>query len=120
MGLSAGAAAVYGDLAVIARFSPDGVIDARNGAAYQALTQVPYAAGVTYRFRLVVNVPSHTYDIYVTPQNGTEQVVGTGFAFRTEQNTVTSLSNRAVYAAAGTHQLCNFTLSPVPLATATP
>jgi len=120
IGLSAGTAAGYADLAVIARFNPNGQIDARNGAAYQALTSIPYTVGTSYRFRLVINVPGHTYDIYVTPANGVEQVVGRAFAFRSEQATVTSLSNWALYAQTGTHQVCNFALASAPPPAATP
>jgi len=43
-----------------------------------------------------VNVPAHTYSIYVTPAGGTEQIVGSNYAFRTEQSTVGSLNNYGV------------------------
>src|SRR5256884_8744690 len=79
-----------------------------------------YEAGTSYHFRLVVDVPSHTYSAYVTPAGGTEQTIGTGFAFRIEQNAVASLANWALYSDAGTHTVCTFTLGsglrPAPLA----
>src|SRR2546429_8085671 len=79
-----------------------------------------YEAGTSYHFRLVVDVPSHTYSAYVTPAGGTEQTIGTGFAFRIEQNAVASLANWALYSDAGTHTVCNFTLGsgvpPAPVA----
>lgn len=68
-----------------------GNIDARNGGAYAAQTTIPFLRGVTYNFRLVINVPAHTYSIYVMPAGGTEQIVGTNFTFRTEQKAVTAL-----------------------------
>ncbi|HZG66589.1 MAG TPA: metallophosphoesterase, partial [Herpetosiphonaceae bacterium] len=119
-GLAAGSADEYDDLAAIVRFNPDGLIDARDGPAYRAVAPIPYTAGTSYRFRMVVRVPEHTYDIFVTPAGGTEQEVGTNFAFRTEQAEVTSLSNWAVYREHGTHTVCDFTIAPVPPATATP
>ena len=91
VGLSRGAQTAYTGFATLARFNPSGNIDARNGGAYAAASTIPYSANVTYHFRLVVNVPARTYSIFVTPAGGTEQTVGTNFAFRTEQNTVTSL-----------------------------
>jgi thermitase len=106
-GLAGKSAAGYADLAAIVRFNTSGMIDARNGGAYQAASQIPYTAGTSYRFRLVIRVPSHTYDIFVTPAGGTEQTVGTNFAFRTEQRSVTSINNWALYAASGTHRVCN-------------
>ncbi len=119
-GLSAGTAATFADLAVITRFNATGTIDARNGGAYAAASAIPYTAGTGYHFRLIVDVPSHTYAAYVTPAGGTEQTIGTGFAFRTEQNTATSLADWVLYSDAGTHTVCNATVSgtvpPVPVA----
>src|SRR6185312_12822843 len=122
-GLSQGAAAAYTDLAVIIRFNTGGTIDARNGGAYAAANTIPYTAGTSYHFRIVVDVPSHTYAAYVTPAGGAEQTIGTGFAFRTEQSTVTALANWALTAITGTHTTCNFTIAgstpPAPVATVT-
>jgi hypothetical protein len=104
--------------AVLARFNPDGNIDARNGETYAAVTTLPYAANVRYHFRLAVNVASHTYSVFVTPAGGNEQTVGSNFAFRTEQGRVTSLNNWAVWASVnwaegatnGTLSVCGFTV----------
>src|SRR5439155_718963 len=120
-GLSAGAAAGYADLAAIVRFNAAGQIDARNGAAYAAASAIPYTAGASYRFRLVVDVPRHTYAAYVTPAGGTAATIGTGYPFRTEQAAVSSLANSTVYSDAGTHTVCNFAITgttpPVSVAT---
>src|SRR3989442_11616615 len=122
-GLSQGAAAAYTDFAVIVRFNTGGTIDARNGGAYAATNTIPYTAGTSYHFRVVVDVPSHTYAAYVTPAGGAELTIGTGFAFRTEQSTVTALANWALTAITGTHTTCNFTIAgstpPAPVATVT-
>jgi len=90
--LSNGAQTAYTDFACLVRFNTSGHIDARNGGAYAAASTIPFSAGLKYHFRLVVDVPSHTYSIFVTPPGGTELTVGSNFAFRTEQNTVTSLN----------------------------
>src|SRR5213593_917304 len=122
-GLSQGAAAAYTDLAVIVRFNTGGTIDARNGGAYAATNSIAYTAGTSYHFRVVVDVSSHTYSAYVTPAGGAEQTIGTGFAFRTEQSTVTALANWALTAITGTHTVCNFAITgsqpPAPVATVT-
>ena len=110
-GLSQGVAAAYTDLAVAVRLNTSGQIDARNGSVYAAASAIPYTAGTSYHFRLVINVPSHTYSAYVTPPGSTEATIGTGFAFRTEQSTVTSLANWAVYDDIGTHTVCNLTIA---------
>src|SRR5436309_5330412 len=122
-GLSQGAAAAYTDLAVIVRFNTGRTIDARNGGAYAATNSIGYTAGTSYHFRVVVDVSSHTYSAYVTPAGGAEQTIGTGFAFRTEQSTVTALANWALTAITGTHTVCNFAITgsqpPAPVATVT-
>src|SRR6266498_4498244 len=82
VGLSRGAQTAYTGFAVLARFNPSGNIDARNGGAYAAASTIPYSANVTYHFRLVVNVPAHTYSVFVRPAGGSELTVGSNFAFR--------------------------------------
>jgi unsaturated rhamnogalacturonyl hydrolase len=113
MGLSKAAAGAYTDLAAIVRFNPNGDIDARNGGAFAAAATIPYQAGATYHFRLTVNIPAHTYSAFVTPPGGTEQTVGSDFAFRTEQNTVTTLANfgfRLATTPAGSTTVCNISV----------
>ncbi|HTD21788.1 MAG TPA: glycosyl hydrolase family 28 protein [Terriglobales bacterium] len=110
--LSHGAGTAYAAFANLVAFNGTmGVILARDGGGYSGPTPaIPYSGGNTYHFRLVVNVPVHTYDIFVTPPGGSELTVGTGFHFRTEQNTVTSLDNLGVFvgATSGTLTVCNF------------
>ena len=120
-GLSQGAAAAYTDMAVIVRFNTGGTIDARNGGAYAATNSISYTPGTSYHFRVVVDVPSHTYSAYVTPSGSTEQTIGIGFAFRTEQSGATALANWALTALSGSHTVCNFAIAgsqpPAPVAT---
>jgi uncharacterized protein YjdB len=121
--LSAGSASRNSDMAVTVRFNAEGEIDARNGGSYSAANAITYTAGTRYHFRLVVDVASHSYSVYVTPAGGSELTIGTGFAFRTEQSTVTSLANLAVQANSGTHQVCDFAITgttpPAPVASVT-
>lgn len=91
VGLSLGSQNAYTGFANIVRFNASGTIDARNAGAYAAAASISYQGGATYHFRLVVNVPAHRYSIFVTRPGETERVVGSNFAFRTEQNTVSSL-----------------------------
>ncbi len=106
--LSQGAQNAYTGFATLARFNPSGDIDARDGGAYNAVTTIPYTGGQTYHFRLVINIPAATYSVFVTPPGGSEQTVGSNFAFRTEQSTVTSLNWWGAFAAVGSDTVCNF------------
>jgi hypothetical protein len=110
IGLSSGSSTAFNGFGVLVRFNPSGNIDARNGGAYTAANTIPYSANVSYKFRVVVNIPAHTYSVFVTPQGGAEQTVATDFAFRTEQNTVVNLNNWAVTVASATGSIsvCDF------------
>ena len=110
-GLSATTALSYSDLAVTARFNSTGTIDAINGGAYAAANAVPYSGGATYHFRAAVNVPNHSYSLYVTPPGKPETPVALNYAFRTGQTGVTALSDWAVTAANGSHQTCSLAVT---------
>jgi hypothetical protein len=92
LSLCSGNATAYTGLACMVRFNNTGFIDARNGGAFAAAASIPFTAGTSYHFRMDVNVPAHTYSVYVTPAGGSVTLVGANYAFRTEQNTVTSLN----------------------------
>ncbi len=112
VGLSHGAQTAYSGFANLAVFTTTGVIQAYNGTAYTAASSIPFSAGNAYHFRLAVNVTAHTYSIFVTPPGGSELTVGSNFAFRSSQNTVTSLDTWGALVnttPGGTLQVCNFT-----------
>jgi chitodextrinase len=110
-GLSATTALSYSDLAVTARFNSTGTIDAINGGAYAAANAVPYSGGSTYHFRAAVNVPNHSYSLYVTAPGKPETPVALNYAFRTGQTSVSALSDWAVTAADGSHQTCGLAVT---------
>jgi hypothetical protein len=107
VGLSTGAASAYANLAMIVDFGTDGLLRARDGGAYAAATSVSYTADVTYHVRLVGDVATHTYSVYVTAPSGPEQTLASGYAFRTEQGSVSSLANWGTRAESGSLQVCN-------------
>ncbi|MGZ3600146.1 MAG: Ig-like domain-containing protein, partial [Ktedonobacterales bacterium] len=114
IGQSQYAPTAYTDLATGVAFEPTGVIDARNGVAYRAATTVNWVANHAYHFRLDIHIASHTYDIYVTPPGGSEITLGSNYAFRTEQQSSTSLGHwTAVTTQGGTYSnltICNTTV----------
>jgi len=131
IGLSKDAAGSYRELAAIIRFNPAGTIDVRNAAAYTAMGDVPYTAGTAYRFRMVVDVASHTYSVFVTPQGRSEIQLARDYAFRSDQATVTSLGHLAMYGNPGTASMTSISISlnlpnmgtspaPAPASTPTP
>jgi hypothetical protein len=113
MALSDGPGDEFRDFACLVRFgSQTGHIEARNGESY-APSIIPFAAGTTYRFRLFANLSTDTYDVFVTAENGIEQTLATGFAFRTEQKDVLRLNNFGAITDSpeGSTQIANFRLT---------
>jgi hypothetical protein len=118
----------YEGFAALVALNSNGTITARNGGAYRAASRITYTAFKVYHFRLVVDVPSHTYTAYVTPEGGEETLIGENYAFRSEQATITSLKNWGVFvnSSRGLLQVCNFKITdstpfvPPPLPPITP
>lgn len=110
-GCSPAQASAYTGMATQVRFNTAGNIDARNGGTYAARTALPYSGGKSYRIRMVVNVPTHKYDVYVTPSGGTEVQLAAGYSFRTEQATAPTLSYFSSYAGTGTQTLSGLSVT---------
>ena len=100
-GLSLGSVDNYPDLACIVRFAINGVIEARNGSAYQALTPLTYSAGKIYRFQMDVDVPAKKYSVTVTPDGEAAVQIATNYSFRTEQATTAILDHFALVSLEG-------------------
>lgn len=111
---SNGTVDAYTDCAVIVRFSrqpadDEGDIDARDGSVYTT-TGISYTGSVTYTFTgSIVEFTGHTYDVSVSPGG---ELCGGSCAFRTEQNTITSIDNLAFISNDGDTTIQNLTISP--------
>jgi hypothetical protein len=116
MGLSNGAQTAYTGLATTTRFFTNNLIDARNGANFAANASIAYTPNSTFHFRTVISIPSHTYSIYVTPPGGSEIALGTNYAFRAEQASITALNNWNIRVnqtgTSRTNKVCNFWIHP--------
>ena len=115
--LSAVAASAYTDLAAIVRFNPEGFIDARNGGSYLAEATLRYTAGERYHVRMEVDPVERRYTVAVAPEGGAEVVIAEGYAFRTEQQSVTALQFLSMYTNSGTHRIENVVVTEAPAAT---
>lgn len=83
----------FDSLATAVRFSPEGVLDARNGAAYQADVAMPYLPGVAKHVRVIANIPRHTYSVLVAVGDGTSVQLARNYRFRTSQSNAGSLGH---------------------------
>jgi hypothetical protein len=97
VGLSNGVPSDFTDLAAIVRFSPDGVIDVRDGDQYRADEALPYTPGQTYQLAFDVDLATHRYSVTVTPWGNPPHQLATDYAFRTEQQGATSLDRLAQF-----------------------
>jgi len=112
-GVGAIPGAWWSDLACIVRIAAAGVIDVRNGGAYAADAVLNYSAGTKYGVRMVINVPAHTYDVYVTPEGQSEVQLADDYAFRTEQAAITNIEYWTLNAtnAGESHTVSNVTVT---------
>lgn len=112
IGLSNGPAHAFTDLGPIVRFTDYGVIDARDGDHYAS--GFPYITGVgAFAARLDVNVATHHYDVWVKHDDSPAkpfELLGSNFAFRSEQSGVPRLDNVGVFidSAQGSVEACQF------------
>ena len=110
LGVSAGEASSFDDVAAAVRFNPDGNVNVRDGDTYRTSSgPVTYAAGTTYHFLLLIDVASHRYSVLL---NGDR--IAEDFAFRTPQAGVGSLDNFVLESDADTGTVlgCNWSIAP--------
>ncbi|MEP4078157.1 chitobiase/beta-hexosaminidase C-terminal domain-containing protein [Haloferula sp.] len=104
-GLSEATATGFSALAVSVRFAPSGIIDVRNGGAYEADSELAYEGGTTYRVVIDVDLENHTYTVTVTPLGGVPTLIARDYDFRTEQSEVNSLNKLAYISFGGSHTI---------------
>ena len=117
IGLSNGSASANSDIVAKIRFGSGGNIAAFNGS--NSTGSISYLGGVTYHIRMVVNITTDTYDVYVTPQGQAEQTLATNLSF---SSSVTQLNNRGIHTEStpGSVSICNFSISGGAVNTPTP
>jgi hypothetical protein len=93
-------------------FSPAGVIQVRDGDTVVP-SNVPYAAGETYHFRLVGSLPAAIYSVFVTPPGAAEVPLGTNLQVPPDQRGDKTLTGWGMLANApdgATLGVCHFSL----------
>ena len=116
--MTRGAPTSFNHLATSIRFSTAGVLDVRDGAAYHADASVPFTLGQVRRLRIVADIPSHTFSVYVDTGFDTARLARR-YAFRSTTATLPSLDRLAavVDGAAGQLSVCNvITTAPAKVA----
>ena len=107
VGLSNTLMTAYADLAAVLRFHNSGLVDARNGASYQAENSYAFTLGTTYHVRMAVDVAHHVYSAYIRAAGVVpETTIAQDYEFRTEQSGVTALSHWGIFADIGSISAC--------------
>jgi hypothetical protein len=112
LGFFAPASSGQSVLSGLINFSPTGVIQVRDGDTFVPSTVV-YAAGQTYQFRLVENLPAATYSVFVTPPGATEIPLGANLQVPSDQRGSTTLTGWGIQINSpdgATLSVCNFDL----------
>jgi hypothetical protein len=120
-GIGAMAPREANDVAAIVRFNEHGTIDVRNGGAFRADQRLAYTGNKPYRVRMVIDVRSRTYSVFVTPPGETEVTLAKNYAFRSTQSDVKTLTkivlagytDRSGYFK-GPHRVTGFALKALP------
>ncbi|MEN8120617.1 MAG: hypothetical protein ABFS35_09735 [Bacteroidota bacterium] len=113
-GFLSGLPSGFGDLSTIVRFTKEGRLDARNAGAYEYIDDIPYTAGTNYHVRMEVDMATNTYDVFVTPEGGSEQTLATDYGFRKPS---TSINYWAIIYGdwepvnVGSHRVSNMTIT---------
>ncbi len=113
IGLSKGMGTTIDRYSINVRFSSSGIIDVGDGGwgggDYGYLVPINYVPEKKYYIRMDVNISSRNYDVYVTPEGGSEIMIADNFNFRLIQPIVDSLDNFGIWSeTSGTLNVCDF------------
>jgi hypothetical protein len=106
IGWSAGAPSRFSDLAAAVRFSPNGVIDVRDGDTYRADFNRTYTARASF-LRMTADLTSHTYSVFDGMSFASE--LARQYRFRPSPVAVTHLDHTSVIvdSPTGSVKLCS-------------
>ncbi len=115
IGLSSGDVSAYSNYSCIFRFFIDGTVDAYNlGAStgYSAENEFLYYANETYHVRMVINVSTNKYSVYISREGEQEVTIGSDYNFRASAS---SLNNIAFYSTSCTFSVENITVDGISI-----
>jgi hypothetical protein len=114
IGVSSGPANSISELGPVVRFSSAGTLDVRNGSTYDSDAAFAYHPERTYQIRMEIDLARQRYDVAVEEDGANTTWIANGYAFPTEQATVSQLDNLATFVASPTGTLEQFGLEANP------
>jgi len=103
----------FNDLAALVQFADDGVIKARNGDVYEAISALTWESEKSYHILMTVDVANKTYDVSVTPENGSAITIATDYSFRSDWVETATLDRAIVKTANCPLSVSNFSMTPL-------
>jgi unsaturated chondroitin disaccharide hydrolase len=86
----------YSSLNLTVRMNTSGYFDVRNGGGYAALTRVNFVSGQTYHVRIVADLGTQRYSVWVRPPGGSEVQIARDYAFRSGAPAINDLGRVSV------------------------
>jgi hypothetical protein len=103
----------YRDMAMLVRMNENGQFDVRNGSGYVSDVDVLYGVNSTYHVRMVTDLGAGTYDVWVTPQGGTETQIAKDYIFRSDAPPTDDLGKVCLIDSIGQFKVVNHTVATV-------
>ncbi len=83
--------------AMTIRMNSGGYFDVRNGTAFASLTNVSYTANTKYHIKLVADLSTKKYDVYITPAGGSQALIASGYSFRSDAPYTDDIGKMCLY-----------------------
>lgn len=99
------------DVAAMVRFSDKGTMDVPDGNSFRADQTLRYSANKVYRVRMVIDVASRKYSVFVTPPGQAEVLLASKYDFRNHRTA--ALSKFVVARYNGMHRVSGVLLKAV-------
>jgi hypothetical protein len=118
VGIASGDVDAYDDYAASIRFWTNGKVEVRDGDTYRADLDIAYTAGQEFDVRMLVDLASKTYSVYVQSPGidpyASHVRIASGYRFRPAQARVASLDRVTSVVASSTGRLdaCEITGGP--------
>lgn len=74
----------WNSMAILVRMFTNGRFEARDGDTYTADTNIYYSANTEYHVRIEADMSAETYDVWITPNGGTETQIADDYDFRSD------------------------------------
>ncbi len=108
----------YSSLGMIVRMNTGGTFDVRDGAVYQAVKTVAYTANSTYHVKIVTNIASKKFDVWVNRIGQPQVQIASAYSYRSDAPAINSIGKVCLYSttnqafSVNNHKIANLDVYP--------